>query len=286
MKFGINSWADLLAKFKEGSIRFWAYVADRIPQLIEALSSIFTTLRDALGGGVVDTIVGWLTRGFEWLINDAPGVVAKAVEFMGDLFDLAGYVWGWLKGIDWNELLGMVRTKFDEFKTALSGLDSLPVVVSELGQVRAAIDGVTTAIGGVERKIENLRETMKYTMAIVGGAIIGGIVSAIAAPIGLKFLAGMAGAALGGGIGATIAGYFHGGGVVPGPMGSPQLIMAAGGEEVLTYRQRQGPSSVLVENHIYLSGEEVSDLVIERVRHTSKSMTGRYATAAGLTGRM
>lgn len=84
---------------------------------------------------------------------------------------------------------------------------------------------------------------------------------------------------------------FQLGGVIPGPIGAPRLARVEGGEEVLTYAQRNQRQSVQVFNEIrvYLGQDEVTDLiapnVIERIRHTSKLLTGSRSTAAGLTRR-
>lgn len=282
-KFGIDSWADLLEKFKAGSIRFWNYVETNIPKLISALSSIFSTLSDAFGGGIVDTIVDWLRRGFDWLVNEAPGVVAKAVDFMGDLFELAGFVWNWLKGIDWDELLGMIRTKFDEFMTALDGIKDIPEIVSEITAVAIAIGKVETAIGDVEREIERLKDTFRYVMAIVGGGIVGAIIG------GSGILGGpikaLAGALIGAGLGGLFAGLFDKGGIVPGPVGSPRLAMVHGGEAVLTPAQQRGSGATIIENHVHLeiAGEDVTDWIVEKVQQRGKHQIGRYATSAGIT---
>ena len=82
---------------------------------------------------------------------------------------------------------------------------------------------------------------------------------------------------------------YHHGGILPGAIGRPQLFMGLGGEEIRTRAQQQqnqgGATAVIVQNHIYLSGEEVTDLVTESIRHESKFLTGRKTTAAGLTRR-
>jgi len=272
-KFGISSWSDLLQRFKEGSIKFWNYVTTKIPDLVSSLTSILNTLSDAIGGGIVDTIVAWLEKGFDWLIHEAPGIVQKIVDFSQLLWQNVVGVWNWLKSQDWKKIWQDIQDKFAEFQKTLNGLGDFTGIETEIGKV-------TSAIASLER-------TMKYVIAIAAGAIIGGIGGALAPlTFGGSVLGAQLGAALGAGIGLLIAGMFREGGIIPGPIGSPQLIVGHGGEAVLTREQQSllaSPS--YTEVHVYLGQEEVSDLVIERIQRVGKLVTGRRSGTAALTRR-
>jgi len=78
---------------------------------------------------------------------------------------------------------------------------------------------------------------------------------------------------------------FDFGGIIPGPIGSPQLVVGHGGEAVLTRAQQAQGSQVYNEVRVYIGDEEVTDLVVNRVQHRSKLTTGSKHTSAGLTGR-
>jgi len=297
-KFGIDSWADLLEKFKAGSIRFWGYVENNIPKLVSALTSIFTTLSSAFGGGIVDTIVDWLRRGFDWFVNEGPGMVEKAVWFIGEVFGLAKSVLAWIQNnLKWEEIKALITSKFAEFKTFLGTILSLTDLLAQIGLVQGSISDVALAIDRVENQIEKMKTAMVYAMAIAAGAIIGGIAGAISAANPWLFGAPAVAAIIGAGVGALSAGFlaaiiarltpgFAEGGMVPGPIGSPQLALVHGGESVLTRAQQQG-SGAVIHNHIsvFVGDDEIGARVVERIQHGGKSITGKYATAAGLTRR-
>jgi len=130
---------------------------------------------------------------------------------------------------------------------------------------------------------------MKFVIAIAAGAIIGGFVAALAAsrPLLSWAILGAAtvGALVGGGLAGIIAGAFQEGGIIPGPIGRPQLIIGEGGERVQTIAQQRQATNVFTEVRVYLGQEEVTDFVVNRVQHRSKLATGKKHTAAGLTGR-
>jgi len=85
-------------------------------------------------------------------------------------------------------------------------------------------------------------------------------------------------------VGANLLGFATGG-IIPGPIGRPQLVVGHGGEAVLTRAQQAQGSQVYNEVHVYIGDEEVTDLVVNRVQHRSKLGTGSKYTSAGLTGR-
>jgi len=299
-RYGITSWADLLERFRAGSERFWNYVNAHIPQLIAALGSIFSTIQNAIGGGIIDGIVRLMVRGFDWLINDAPTVVKNAVDFIGDVFDLLGDVWDWFEEQDWGEILGKIREKFDEFSETLEELETLTDIVTaidgvtaELNDIETAIDEVAselddveTAINDVESAIDSMKRGIVMAIAVVGGAITGALV----APIGLKWAGALLGAALGG-IGAYIWQNIRGfqqGGIVPGRIGEPVLGLLHGQEEVLSYQQReQRGQAIIVENHnhFYVDGREVAFAAVDRTQHISKFQTGSKNSLAAQTRR-
>lgn len=324
-KFGISSWTDLLEAFKQGSIKFWTYVQNNIPKLVSALTSIFNTISDAIGGGVVDTIVGWLQKGFDWLINVAPRAVADFIRFTKMIWSLIGTVWTWLRTLDWDDIWRRIEDKFGEFGRTLEDLldftDTISAIdrianeirklVTEIGRITTEIGKVRIAIEGVEREIERLKTVMKYIILMAAGAITGAIIGAAGFLSPAALIGALAGATAGGFL-AWLSGQeargtagmewvntgrgegywrrprsFQLGGVVPGPIGAPRLARVEGGEEIRTYaqRQQQQPTQVFTEVHVYMGADEVTDFVVERIRHTSKLLTGSRSTAAGLTRR-
>jgi len=271
-KFGISSWTDLLEKFKEGSISFWGYVTTKIPDMIDALGSIFNTVKDAIGGDIVSRIVGWLQRGFNWLINEGPAAVARIVEFAGMLNDLVSSVWTWFQDQNWSQIWIDIKAKFEEFKSTLSGMLDFSAMQTELERVTQAID--------------NLKTVMKFVIAIAAGAIIGGIGGALA-PLTFGFSIGGAalGALAGGAIGGVIAGFFDKGGIIPGPIGAPRLIVGHGGENVQTMAQQSQGAQIYNEVRVYIGDEEVTDLVAVRLGNRSRSLTGNRRSLASLNRR-
>jgi len=321
--FGIDSWADLLEKFKAGSITFWNYVTANIPKLIGTLTTIFNTLSDAFGSDFVGTIVGWLKDGFDWLINEGPGVVRDAVDFIEDLFKLASDVWGWLQQFTWAEIKALIEDKFAEFITTLEEVGEMTDVVDEIALVRTAIDGVATAIGGVETRIGEVKTAitgveeemarMKATLAIAFITVGAGIIGAIAGGSGLlgNAVTATAGALLGisgglilsgilGALGALGEGFAEGG-VFNSPTMLPAHMVAEGGvpEAYLPLSKEVfgnigqgisdagGGGSNVINNYIkvVVGEEELSDILVESSQSRSKYQTGRYATTSGLTGR-
>lgn len=323
-KFGISSWTNLLEAFKQGSIKFWTYVQNNIPKLVSALTAIFNTISDAIGGGVVDTIVGWLQKGFDWLINVAPRAVADFIRFTKMIWSLIGTVWNWLRTLDWDDIWRRIEDKFGEFGRTLEDLldftDTISAIdrianeirklVTEIGRITTEIGKVRIAIEGVEREIERLKTVMKYIILMAAGAITGAIIGAAGFLSPAALIGALAGATAGGFL-AWLSGQeakgtgmewvstgrgegywrrprsFQLGGVVPGPIGAPRLARVHGGEEIRTYaqRQQQQPTQVFTEVHVYMGADEVTDFVVERIRHTSKLLTGSRSTAAGLTRR-
>lgn len=272
--FGIDSWNTLLESFRQGSITFWNYVTVKIPELIASLTSIWNTVSAAIGGDVVSTLVGWLERGVNWLINDAPGVVQRVVDFVSLVWDTLGAVWTWLQGLNWTQIWLDIQAKFKEFKDTL--MNGLP----DLG-------GIEDKIQAVSDSIDSLKTVMKFVIAISAGAIIGGIGGALAPlTLGLSIGGAALGALAGAGLGAVVAGMFDKGGIIPGPIGEPQLIIGHGGENVQTIaQQRAATPAIMNEVHVYIGDEEITDLVVSRVGDRSRLLTGnRYALAA-LNGR-
>lgn len=138
--------------------------------------------------------------------------------------------------------------------------------------------------------------------ALTGAAAGAGAGLLVGGPVGALIGAGIG--AIGGGIvggvaqnaGGTapsiqdilgIVGSFAGGGVVPGAFGSPQLVLAHGGEPILTpqqYANLTGPT-IHTTVQVFLGEDEVSDFVIDRIQHRAFLATGDKRTAAALTGR-
>ena len=323
-QFGISSWTDLLEKFKAGSIKFWNYVETEIPALVTSLTSIFTTISTALGTDPIGALTDWLERKFDWLLTDGPTAVQGIIDFTEDMAALKKTVTDWLADITWEKLKQQIEDSFADFGTTLADLPAFADIETAVDGVTTAIDGLnttiegyeddiaaataaiegietnidatTTAIGLVEdaiddttAEIDRLKEAMKHVIAIAAGAIIGGFIAALAAsrPLLSPVILGVGalGMLIGGGLAGLISGAFAEGGIIPGPIGSPQLVVGHGGEAVLTRAQQAQGSQVYNEVRVYIGDEEVTDLVVNRVQHRSKLTTGSKHTSAGLTGR-
>lgn len=120
-------------------------------------------------------------------------------------------------------------------------------------EVEALVDEAIGNIDKVKNKLDAIDGlVVKARIEVSGG---GGIPSG-------------AGASSGGGGGGRDVPGFAGGGIVPGPVGSPQLILAHGGEQVLTPGQQSGVtigSMVVNVPPSGLSPQSVATAVVEQL---------------------
>jgi len=192
---GISSWDDLLKKFKDGAIKFWNYVNTKIPELIKSIKSVVNSLEEALGGNIIDTIVGWLKKGVDWLINDLPAFINKAIDFAKKMWEAIVAVYNW--GVDlWNEAGGWtgILAKWDEFKETLGTLPSWTDLQAEMAKLIASIAGVEAAIKGVEAAIRLLSIVAAIAAAALTIVQTLGGVGALISGIGSLFSGGAAAA--------------------------------------------------------------------------------------------
>jgi len=90
---------------------------------------------------------------------------------------------------------------------------------------------------------------------------------------------------VGGTIGGVIAGFFDKGGIIPGPIGAPRLIVGHGGENVQTIAQQSQGAQIYNEVRVYIGDEEITDLVVDRVGNRSRLLTGNRQSMAALNRR-
>jgi len=249
----------------------------QVPSWAEALGiKLGETIRNVLEGFGISSwtelltgVRDWAMQFWNWAIGNLPGWINTAINFLRDVWSALTAVYNWVKSNLGD--LGDLGSVWGKFTTALDNLPSWNDVVSEIDKVIASIDG--------------LKDTMKMVIAIAAGAIIMGIAGALSVPSwipGGPVGGAIVGALAGGAIGAGIAGMFGEGGTVPGPRGSPQLIVAHGQE---TYTPPgQGPM-VINEIRVFIGGRELDDVVVESVQRRGKSATGHRSTTAGLNRR-
>jgi len=248
--FGISDWTSLLQSFKEGSIKFWNYVITKVPEIINSIASILKIFENAFGGISVSTIVDWLKAGVNWLIHEAPALFSHVVSFMSGLWTLVGNVWTWIRSINWDQLMTDISIAFALFAIELNNLPSWT-------QVKSEIDALITAIENVERAIRGIESVGGAITNIAGGAAVGAAIGSFIPGIGT-----LLGGAIGGGLGflASLLGFAEGG-IVPGPIGAPQLAVVHGGEEILAVghpAQGLGGATLTLNNIMQLDGREIA----------------------------
>lgn len=256
--------------------------------LLGVLVPAFQMLRER----VVEEL-GKLTAYWESDLQPAVENIRRAFEFaIGAIVDFVAEHWPRIQRVV-EPVLEQVRSTIE---TALEVIKRLIAVAVDIIQgdwsgawenIRAAVTAVLTH---VQETLDNiltfLREfgLLLFEAALdLGGKIIDGIVA------GLKAGAGRVGDALNdipgmglvtGGIGAVGSGIgavggflgFDTGGVVPGPVGSPQLAVVHGGETILpTHRQSFGAGTVINLTVNALDARGAADAVVDALVHLERS---------------
>ncbi|MCW4050904.1 MAG: phage tail tape measure protein [Candidatus Bathyarchaeota archaeon] len=250
----IPSWAEVLGQ----------KLGETIKNILEGFG--ITSWTDLLAGARE-----WAERLWTWVTTELPGWINQVVTFLGNVWSAITAVYNW--AVSNLGDLGDLGDVWDNFATALDNLPTWENVVSEIDKVVGAI--------------EDLKDTLKLAMFMAAGAMIGGIAAALAAsnPFMAWAIPGaaIAGALIGTGLGAVLAGSFDKGGIIPGPLGSRQIVSALAGEEIRT-RAQQG-QTIINEISVFIGGRELDDVVVESVQRRGKSATGHRSTTAGLTRR-
>ena len=157
-----------------------------------------------LGGGLSSGTSGMLATFSGWL-SSLSGLLSSGVNALTSIFS------GWLSGLG-----NLLSSGFSALLNGLGGLLS-----SGFGSILGSIGGL---FGGVAAGTAINDGTTGL------GSVVGtGIGYAVAGPIG---------GFIGGAIGGFVDSLFHEGGIVGGPRGSDQLIVAQAGEAVLNERQQ------------------------------------------------
>jgi hypothetical protein len=166
----------------------------------------------------------------------------------------------------------------------------IPIMVEGLSALVAAAEAI---IGAFETATRVLQEQFGPELAIIGD-IARNVASPLAllADIGANIAGAIAGTGtpaktggvvtrdLGGGVISTTygpgsGGKFHDGGIVPGPYGSDQLIMAQAGERIVPTGQAAAGQTIIVNIASFIGSDRdidrFTDRIAFRLRSTSLS---------------
>lgn len=211
-------WGDELVNVAEA---VWGFIRGTIDNAIKVVQGVITTVMALIRG---DWGEAW--DGIKQILAGVWDQIKNVVKTGGEILrNFLSGLWDGIKeaaGLAVTGIVGLFRNLPGWIVGAVTDVwDGL----FELGRniVGKIVDGIKSAAGGIGSAI---------TSAIPGGGVISGVAGALGFP------------------------EFDSGGVVPGRRGSPQLILAHGGETVLpTHKRRMGGGGTTVVNmHLEVHG--------------------------------
>lgn len=195
------------------------------------LQALFTNLFQWMQTAF-ETVMSVLMAIWEPLWGAISAVVETTVGIITQYIEIGIAFWTTAFQVAWDVISAIFTTAWD----VISG-----IVSTGVGVVRGLLDTLLGPIGGIGGALETMQgvfqtvwDTVKnimqgaYDFVVDLAGKIGNAVSDALGPVG--DIAGFAGGVLGGG--ARLLGFDEGG-VVPGPIGQPRIIMAHAGETVL-----------------------------------------------------
>lgn len=193
----------------------------------------------ALVGGII-----WAIRHWDEITAAIGRFVEGAKGFLGDLT-------GWLR----DRFFGFLDSKFAWLALALGPVGVLVAVYKFRDQLVGAFESVKEQLGGVfdwlSRRLDELKSAVQWVQDTIASLPTpGDVLGSIPTP-GLPDFIPRFG--------------FATGGVVPGPLGAPQVAVVHGGEEVRTPAQRNAAArapSVTTPIQIYIGDRHFADLMV------------------------
>ena len=231
--------------------------------MVELLWNSLKELGDMIMGAIRDAL-----EFFGAKVNsnsDVLRILGKVLKWIAEAVGVVfvATIYGWIeifKG--WFKLLGFTFNLLKEFGSYLAdtfigafktlshwveiGTNAFKAMSDFLGGVFYGV--VDKVKGAVESLINSLVSAWNWMKKVYKNSVgaIGGVVSSVGSYLG-----------------------FASGGVVPGPVGSPQLILAHGGEEIVPYHKRGGSGVVVnINGGVYLDervAEEIGNKIIEKL---------------------
>ena len=249
--------------------KFSAWFNENRPQIESAIATITVTFQTMAGHFKtgLDTIMPMLIRFGKWVYDNKPAlVIAIAAIGLAITLALGPVSLAVVAIVGMITAIGYLRTNWDEVSAAVSGAVAR-LRDAVVGAFQGVVSAVVGAIDSIDAKFAPLLILLGPLGAIVVVVrfrdkfvsafewvrdrvmpIIDGIRGAIDAVVSafqrMPSVGDIPGAGAVGGLLGRIPG-FDSGGIVPGPRGAPQLIMAHGGETVLPTHKGGGGGTVI-----------------------------------------
>lgn len=225
--------------------------------VIEGFVSVITTLWENFGNNILE-FVQRIWPAIQQVIQGALDIIRGIVQTVTSLIqgDWSG-VWEGIKRIvsgAWSAIQGLVKGSLELLRA------SVGVGLEVVGSVfKGFWNGLTDWLGGLVDKVASVASSLWAALKSGLKAAIDWILKQIDRMLGpLDEVAGKVGGIVGK-LGGSVSGVlgkipgFAQGGVVPGAVGSPQLIVAHGGERVSMRGQSGGGGGMV--NNFYLNGD-------------------------------
>lgn len=233
-------------------------LGDRVPALLSTVSTFVADAVPKIGAQLLE----WGKQFIDWI---GPQIGPMLAELLGLLHQGLDWIDAHSEEIGrtlaaWGKQLGVwVR---DYAIPAL--IENMPSIVEFLKDFAFTIPGkISGAFAGVGKGIaESIGEAVRDSWNGIAEAfryMLTRAIQAIDFTVGPFHISGLSGITVSMpqlSFPALNLPSFGGGGIVPGAIGSPQLIVAHGGEEVRT----RGEGGV-IHTHVYLNGREIADAV-------------------------
>lgn len=220
--------------------QYWPQISEAVIHVVNTIVTVATALWRQWGDDLVRIIsTAWdFVRGtIDNALQVIRGIIATVTSLInGDW----GKAWDGFKQIlagIWDQITNLVRTAVDGIKSLLGGL------ASTLGELfKGAADKIVEFLLGIPGRIANLGKDIlsKLMPDIPGGGVLKTVLGKIPG--------------------------FATGGVVPGPLGTPRLIVAHGGETVVPngpddgaaglFGSGRGPQAPLIGGDFVVNGYE------------------------------
>ena len=175
---------------------------------------------------VTSAVVGFIRMIFDGLVHAGLWVIREEVSLLLSVWNT---VWGAIRTVTsavWNFLQPIFSAIVN------GGLHYINVAVSAFGSVWSSIWNTVSSV------VQSVWGTIQPIISMISGALdkISGLLGSVKS--GAGSLGGIVGKGLSG-IGHTLG--FANGGVIPGPKGAPMMVLAHGGEQVISNEMQDHP---------------------------------------------
>lgn len=252
---------DKVSQFSDWLVSAWEGIYDALEPILNVIQEIWSFAFNAMST-FVETWIGRLTA----LWENFSGWMTTAFQALSDFIMP---LWNAL----WDNTVGKVTGAWDSITSTIQvgvmvATDFINMLLAPIGGIEGALNRMQGVFSTVWDAVKGIMQDA-YNFVVDMAKKIGDAVSDALGPVGA--IAEGVGGVLG--TGARILG-FDDGGVVPGPIGSPQMVLAHGGETILPTHKDPGAGgsnvTVNLNGAVIRDDRDVTLLARELARETER----------------